>query len=436
MKTVILAAGEGQRLRPLTYTRPKHMIPIGGKPILEYLINALKTTEIDEILIVVNYKAEVIKSYFGEGSSHGVKIRYIPQDNMLGTAAAILSAEKYVDEHFLVVNGDLLISPDVIKSTVNAFMKDSVAAVLAAVRVEKTEHFGVLKVECGKLVDIVEKPMLDVASNLVNAGIYVFTSDVFDYIRRTKPSARGELEITESLRLMVGEGAKVLVVEVPQEKWLDIGRPWDLLEANTRVLSSIKPSILGKVEEGAHIKDPVYVGRNALIRSGAYIEGPVYIGDESDIGPNCYIRPYTSIGRNVRVGSSCEIKNSILMDSVHVEHLSYVGDSIIGEGCNLGAGFISANLRFDRKTVKMRIKGEIVDTGRIKMGVVMGDNVSTGTGALFMPGVSVGCNSWIGPNIVVYEDVPPNTFLVLEQKVKRKSIEGLKGNKCRSEKIN
>jgi len=109
------------------------------------------------------------------------------------------------------------------------------------------------------------------------------------------------------------------------------------------------------------------------------------------------------------------------MDNVHVGHLSYVGDSIIGEGCNLGAGFISANLRFDKRTIKMEIKGEIIDTGRKKLGVIMGDKVMTGVGALFMPGVRVGPNSWIGPNIVVYEDVPPDTILILEQQIRRGS---------------
>ncbi|MEM2593889.1 MAG: DapH/DapD/GlmU-related protein, partial [Candidatus Bathyarchaeia archaeon] len=209
------------------------------------------------------------------------------------------------------------------------------------------------------------------------------------------------------------------------DEWLDIGRPWDLFDANMRVLKTIRPEILGKVEEGAHIRGPAFIGEETIVRSGSYIEGPVFIGDGCDIGPNCYIRSYTSIGRNVRIGNACEVKNSILMDNVHVGHLSYVGDSIIGENCNLGAGFISANLRFDKRTIRMRVRGEVIDTGRTKMGVIMGDNVMTGVGALFMPGVTVGCNCWIGPNIVVYDDVPPNTILILEQQVKHRSLEAI-----------
>ncbi|MBS7605447.1 MAG: sugar phosphate nucleotidyltransferase [Candidatus Bathyarchaeia archaeon] len=423
MRAVILAAGEGQRLRPLTYTRPKHMIPVGGKPVLEHVINALKASGIEDILIVVNYMADVIKEYFGDGSKYGVKIKYVYQEKISGTAGAIFSAREYVNEPFLAINGDTLFSPDAIKLVIDKFCEESSDAVLAAVRISDPREFGVLKVKDGELIDIVEKPSKEVTGSLVNAGIYVFPTDIFSYIERTKLSERGELEITESIRLLLSENRRVSVVEISGESWLDIGRPWDLLEANARILAQIKQSILGDVEEGAHIKGPVFISEGALIRSGSYIEGPVFIGCGSDIGPNCYIRPYTSIGKNVRIGNACEIKNSILMDNVHVGHLSYIGDSIIGENCNLGAGSISANLRFDKKTVKMRVKGEVVDTGRVKLGVIMGDNVLTGVGALFMPGVTIGCNCWIGPNVIVYEDVPSNTILILEQQIRRKSIQ-------------
>ncbi|MCD6464866.1 NTP transferase domain-containing protein [Candidatus Bathyarchaeota archaeon] len=421
---VILAAGEGQRLRPLTLTRPKHMIPVGGKPILEHLVNAVRAAGIKEILMVVGYKAETIKEYFGNGSEFGVSINYVNQKRILGTADAIASVKKHVNEDFLVVNGDLLSSSDAIKSVIKMHEKVKSIATLAAVKVEKPEQYGVLKVKDGRLTDIIEKPSSKTSSsNLVNAGIYLFSIEIFDFIEQTKISKRGELEITDSIHLIVKNGKTVAVTEIPSDSWLDIGRPWDLLDANMRVLKSIKPSILGRVEKGAHIKGPVFVSRNTIVRSGAYIEGPVFIGDGSDIGPNCYIRPYTSIGRNVRIGNACEIKNSILMDGVRIGHLSYVGDSIIGEGCNLGAGSISANLRFDKKTVKMKIRGEKIDTGRMKMGVIMGDNVMTGIGALFMPGVTIGHNSWIGPNIVVYNDVPPNTILTLEQQVRRRNFQ-------------
>jgi bifunctional UDP-N-acetylglucosamine pyrophosphorylase/glucosamine-1-phosphate N-acetyltransferase len=159
------------------------------------------------------------------------------------------------------------------------------------------------------------------------------------------------------------------------------------------------------------------VAETARIRSGAYVEGPATIDEASDIGPNCYIRPYTSIGKRVRIGNACEIKGTILMDNVHIGHLSYVGDSIIGEGCNLGAGTITANYRFDAGSVKMLIKDKVVDSKRTKLGAIMGDNVKTGINALLMPGVKVGQNSWVGPNVIVQRDLPANSAIMLEQRL-------------------
>ena len=147
------------------------------------------------------------------------------------------------------------------------------------------------------------------------------------------------------------------------------------------------------------------LAETARVRSGAYIEGPCLIDEASDIGPNCYIRPCTSIGKNVRVGNAVEIKNSIIMDGTHVGHLSYVGDSVLCENCNLGAGTITANYRLDAENVKMAIKGKMVDSGTQKLGAILGDEVKTGINALFMPGVKVGVRTWVGPNCLVQRDL-------------------------------
>jgi bifunctional UDP-N-acetylglucosamine pyrophosphorylase/glucosamine-1-phosphate N-acetyltransferase len=181
--------------------------------------------------------------------------------------------------------------------------------------------------------------------------------------------------------------------------------------------------VYGQVENGAHLVGPVAVAETARVRSGAYIEGPAFIGEESDVGPNCYIRPYTSIGKKVRIGNGCEIKNSLIMDNVHIGHLSYVGDSVIGEGCNLGAGTVTANFRLDAGTVKMLVKDVVVDSGRRKLGVVLGDGVKAGINVLFMPGVKVGCNSWVGPNVVVYRDLAANKIVVLKQNLEERKLD-------------
>jgi bifunctional UDP-N-acetylglucosamine pyrophosphorylase/glucosamine-1-phosphate N-acetyltransferase len=226
---------------------------------------------------------------------------------------------------------------------------------------------------------------------------------------------RGEWELTDAISLLVKDEKLVLAAEISKGDWLDIGRPWDLLEANGWVLKRMEHKVYGNVENGAHLIGPVTVAETARIRSGAYIEGPTFIDEGSDIGPNCFIRPCTSIGKNVRVGNACEIKNSVIMDGTHVGHLSYVGDSILGERCNLAAGTITANLRLDDGSVKMIVKGEVVDTGRRKLGAILGDNVKTGINALLMPGVKVGTNSWVGANFTVHSDLPANTVALLKQ---------------------
>jgi bifunctional UDP-N-acetylglucosamine pyrophosphorylase/glucosamine-1-phosphate N-acetyltransferase len=212
-----------------------------------------------------------------------------------------------------------------------------------------------------------------------------------------------------------------MAAKLPQGEWLDIGRPWDLLEANRWALMRRNHKIVGTVEDGAHLVGPVTIAETARVRSGAYIEGPAFVDEESDIGPNCYIRPYTSVGKKVRIGNACEIKESIIMDCAHIGHLSYVGDSIIGEKCNLGAGTITANYRLDSGTVKMMVKDKLVDSGRRKLGVILGDNVKTGINALFMPGVKVGNDSWIGPNCMIQRDLPAKSTVLLKQDIERKT---------------
>lgn len=417
MKVVVLAAGEGVRLQPITATRPKHLIKVGGKPILEHCLVALKSCGLAEIIVVTHYMGETIRQYFGDGEQLGLKIAYMEQAKVLGTGNAVSVVEPYVDEAFVLVYGDLLFAPDAVKSVIHCYETEKPAAVMAVVPVEKPENYGIVELENESAVKrIIEKPPVGKApSNLANAGIYAFSKEVFDKLRQTKASVRGEWELTDALSLLVKDEKTVLVAKISKGDWIDIGRPWDLLEANSWALKRMEHKVYGTVENGAHLIGPVTVAETARIRSGAYIEGPTFIDEGSDIGPNCYIRPCTSIGKNVRVGNACEIKNSIIMDQTHIGHLSYVGDSILCERCNLAAGTITANLRLDDEPVKMLLKGEVVDTGRRKLGAILGDNVKTGINALLMPGVKVGVNSWIGAKFTVHRDVPANTIALLKQ---------------------
>ena len=410
MKAVVLAAGEGARLQPITATRPKHLIEVAGKPVLEHNLEALKSSGIDEVIIVTHYLGDMIHRYFGDGKRFGLKLKYVEQATTIGTGNAVSTAEPYIEGDFVLVYGDLLFTYYTIRKMIHQYNLEKPAAVIAVAPVEKTEDYGIIELRNEKMVSrIFEKPPKDKApSNLANAGIYVLSREVFGRIKRIKPSIRGEFELTDALSLLIDENLPVVAAKISKDSWMDIGNPWDLLKANSLELKRIKRQILGNVEEGAHLFGKVAVAETARIRSGAYIEGPSFVGENSDIGPNCYIRPYTSIGRNVRVGNACEVKNSIIMDGTHVGHLSYVGDSILCERCNLGAGTLIANYRFDARTVKMRIRDQMVDSKRRKLGAVLGDNVRTGVGAVLMPGVKIGVNSRIGPNFVVYSDLPAN----------------------------
>ena len=230
-----------------------------------------------------------------------------------------------------------------------------------------------------------------------------------------KKSIRDEWELTDALTMLASDGKTVLIKELDRDTWFDVGRPWDLLDANLWALKHLKPQVLGTIEQGAHLIGSVHVAKSAKIRSGAYIEGPVFIDEEADVGPNCFIRQGTSLGKKTRVGNAVEIKNSIIMDETHIGHLSYVGDSVIGEKCNFGAGTITANLRFDDDEIKMVVKDTLVTTGRRKLGVVLGDNVKTGIKVSFMPGVKVGTNTWVGANFMVTKDLPNDSIALLKQ---------------------
>jgi UDP-N-acetylglucosamine diphosphorylase/glucosamine-1-phosphate N-acetyltransferase len=423
VKAAILAAGQGVRLLPMTATRPKHMIKVGGKPILEHCLDALKPSGIDEVLIVTHYMADAIRTYFEDGKKFGLKIEYADQKAMLGTGNAVSVTEPYMNDDFMLLYGDLLFTPEAVKNVIEMHNKEKPTATMAVVPVKNPENYGIVVLENEKVTRIIEKPKQGEApTNLANAGIYIFSKEVFHKIDATKASARGEWEIPDALSLLINEKKIVSAATISQEDWIDVGRPWDLLEANRWTLKRMRHKIKGAVENGAHLIGPVTVAETARIRSGAYVEGPTFIDEQCDVGPNCYIRPYTSLCKKVRVGNACEIKNSILMDGAHVGHLSYVGDSILGEKCNLGAGSITANYRLDAGSVKMMVKDKLVDSGRTKLGAVLGDNVKAGINTLFMPGVKVGSNSWIGAGVVVYRDLSEDSLILLKQDVESREM--------------
>lgn len=403
-------------MRPLTFTKPKYLLPVAGKPALDHVIMLLKNAGIEKAALVVGYgKGQIIERY-GDGSKFGLKLEYLHQKELLGTANAVSVAEKFVGgEHFLVMNGDTLVDQEslnmILKRYEECGSSKNFGGILATMEVDEPEQFGIVILKKGKVSEVVEKPRR-IKSRLGNAGIYIFNSSIFDTIKRTKRSKRGEYELTASIQILINGGKAVYTS--PLNLWADIGRPWDLLVANEYFLRRQHGEIRGKVEVGASVEDNVYVGDGTHIRSGSYILGPTYIGKNCDIGPNCFIRPCTSTGDDVRIGNAVEVKNSIVMDHTNIGHLSYVGDSVIGSNCNLGAGTTIANLRLDEKPIKMEVGGKVISSGRRKLGTIIADNVRTGINCTINVGVKIGPDSAVGPGAVVYDDVPPNKMVFVK----------------------
>jgi len=413
MKAVILAAGIGKRLRPLTNTRPKPLIPIGGTPLLEHSINNIKNTDIKEILLIVGYKNEMIKEYFGDGQDKfGVKIKYLIQEEHFGTAHAAKYCQNFVEnEPFLLMNGDVLTDEQVFIDVVKSFQEGNYDGIITLFGVENPENFGIITLdEQGYATDIIEKPPKgsDVG-NMANAGIYIFNSKLFDAIDQTEKSIRGEYEITDSIKIMIKNGAKIHGYNLSKFFWSDIGLPWQLLDANKFILGKLDGRIEGVIEDNVNIKGKVSIGENSRIMSGTYIEGPVFIGEGCIIGPNSHLRPYSTIGNNCHIGNSSEIKNSIIMSNTNLPHYNYSGDSIIGSRVNFGAGTKIANLKLTETSVRMNIEGKIIDTKRRKMGTIIGDNVKIGINSSIMCGVKIENDVLVGAHTMVNEDIPPKS---------------------------
>ncbi len=401
MKAVILSAGEGLRCRPLTLTRSKVMIPVANKPLLEHIINAVAQNDIKDIILVVGYQKERIMDYFGDGIEFGVNISYVFQDAQLGTAHAVKQVRELVDDDFLVLNGDNLINAGTIADLL-AGRGGSVT--LLAVEQEQTFGYGVVIPDNSRVKQILEKPK-EVVSHLVNAGIYVFSTEIFDEISRTSLSETGEYAITDTIQQMITDGKIVSMVK-SKSMWIDAVHSWDFLKANAVVLEESKKDLKGTIEEGATIKGDVIVGENSLIRGGCYIIGPVIIGKNCDIGPNTVILPSTAIGDNTSIDSSVEIQNSIIMNDVRIGSNSYVSNSVIGANNIIGPHLsieVGRNLMIEMKGILHHAD---------LLGTVMGDDNNLANRVLIKAGKMIANSCNVEAGLIVYKDIPPASIVV------------------------
>ncbi len=402
MKAVILAAGEGKRMHPLTFTRPKTMVHCAGKPLLWHVLHEAKKAGVSEALVIVKYRKEKIEEYFSEGRNNpGLKLEFVEQGGKYGTGAALLSAKGKMSGNFLVIAGDLITEAGAIRKVIEAHEG---GITVAAKKVEQPKHYGVFEVQDGKITRVEEK-VENPRGNLANISIYVMDEGVFAKLEEITPSLRGEYELTDVLI-----GAKCVEVD---GFWMDVAYPWNLFDAQEHLLQKMEANT-GKVENST-VKGKLIMEEGAKIFDSYVDEGMHYIGTGTKIGPHSYLRGNNSIGRNCEIGESTTIKNSILFDNVKAKHLSYIGDSVIGEGVNFGAGTQIANFRFDESVVSALTEQGWVNTGRKKFGTVVGDGVKFGVLSCVMPGKTIGPGSWISSGVNVDRNIGIERRVFLKQ---------------------
>lgn len=396
MQAVIMAAGKSTRTWPLTLTRPKPLLPVMNQALLAHQLESLKGI-ISEAVIIVGFKGDMIRESFG--SQFGdIRLRYVEQTEQRGTGHAVLQTAEVIKGPFLVLNGDDLYDPVDLRK-----LAQQPNAALAR-EVDEPERFGIFDIDANnRVLGLEEKPEKP-RSNLANIGAYSFTPQVFALLEKVQPSPRGEIELTDAVHATALE-SEFYVIHT-QGYYLSIGYPWHLLEANSYWLEHfLEEKQEGEVSLLAEINGRVHIGKGTVIRSGVVIDGPVYIGENCVIGPNCWIRPYSTVGNGCLIGQGTEIKASVVMDQVFAAHRNYLGDSVIGMACNLGAGTTTANTRHDEGTISSPLGGIMQDSGRNRLGAMVGDAVRTGIHTSIYPGRKIWPGVHTLPGTVIDKDL-------------------------------
>lgn len=364
MKAVILAAGAGKRLWPLTNRQPKPMLPVANKPVLRYVVEAVAEAGIDDVILVVGYQRDRIQTYFGDGDDWGIDISYAIQEDQLGTGHAVQQVRPLVDDEFLVLNGDRIVDGSLI-SEVREAGRGETSATISVTRVESPENYGVVTLANGNLKRIDEKPVGVPQSDLINAGVYRFTSDIFPAIGDAELGSDGEIGLTSALNRLAHE--KTIDCVRYRGRWLDVSYPWDLLAVNDNLLSDRDTGDHGNVHSSATVTDRVHVAGG------------------TSIGPNATVKRGTSLGENVTVGANAVVSNAVVMQDATIADGAVVRDCIVGENVTVGP-----NATVPGGTARVAVD-ETIHTG-VTLGGVLGANTKLGGNVVVQPGAIVGDN--------------------------------------------
>jgi len=376
---VVLAAGEGTRLRPLTRNRPKPMLPAANRPILEHVLDALVDAGMEKLVIVVGYRSDRVQEYFGP-SYRETPIEYVKQQKQLGSGHALLQVSPVVDEPMLVVNGDRLIESRSVSRVVSAFEESTASAAMAVIERTDASRYGVVSLHGQNIERIIEKPESE-EYRLINAGIYAFDANIFDTINET-PRRDGEIELPDTIGKLIEE-TSVRGVKI-DGMWVDATYPWDLLEVAMEVLER------GRASEPER-DDGVWVDNDAVIHGDATMRAPVVVGPDCEIGPGSVVGPNVAVGPNGTVGSNVTIERAVLDSDCRVGHGSTLVDTVFGQDVHLGV-----NSSVPGGPSDVRVGREIFEEQQL--GAVLADRVRGGGNVCFEPG------SLVGPDVTLRTD--------------------------------
>jgi len=354
MKGIILHGGHGTRLRPLTHTGPKQLLPISNKPMSQYALEDIRDAGITEIAIIIgNVYPEKVKEFYGDGSKFGVKISYIYQDAPKGISHAIRLCKDFIgQDKFVVYLGDNVLRTG-LKEYTKKFLASDVDAMILLCAVDDPSRFGVADLDGNKITKIVEKPK-NPKSNLAVIGVYFLSDKIFDIIDRLKPSWRGELEISDALQMMIDNGLNI-TYDTVTGWWKDTGTPEDILHANKLILDSIGTENQFVLNPDSIIKGNIVIGKNSTVTQDSFVKGPVIIGENCTIGPKARIGSYVSIGNNTTI-QNCDVENSIVMDNCSISAKIHIKDSIVAHGSHIGDNIEPKRYQFllgERSQVKL-----------------------------------------------------------------------------------
>lgn len=336
MKALVLAGGRGTRLRPITNTINKHLIPIAGRPMIFRVLDDIKDCGISDVIVNINKGDKEIKAAIGDGSAWDLRVQYIEQEEPNGMMYPVIMAESIIkDEPFLLFAGDNILAGG-IKKYYDEFLQSSAAAHLLLTKVPDPQRFGVAVVEGDQVVKTVEKPE-EYLSDLAVTAVYFFRKPIFEAMHNVQPISKGQGKQPEyypppAFQWLIDNGHQITFSEVTGW-WKDTGKPEALLEGNSLILHDIETDIQGEVDGQAQIQGKVKIGKGTMIHGNVKIRGPVVIGQNCDL-EHCYIGPYTSIGDNATI-KQAEIEHSILMNRVQVNCNKRIVDSILGENCQV-----------------------------------------------------------------------------------------------------